>query len=656
MGNLKTPIVRPLRNQGGTFFTFASAIEDIGLNVAERNNKVRLSHYAILNIPNCNELPGENDIDKNDITINRFNIYSSPGAMGDRFINDDGENNAQDKKSNQEINSMIAQSFMSYALNMETAVINSVNYDYSTSLTVSERVFWKWLKETGAIRWHRKNGKLYEGDTEDSSYNRVVKSIGKIDGVSQRSSDYGIYNEVYVNIPSSLGTMEPIIFKEIEDNNYSYNSGYVSDTDTLIGYSDVTRGEFLDKNSQIFNVGFYDYSLLADTARSYYITDNVNDSIWSDEYKSKYINNVYNNVYIVDKKPKDNECNNKISVNINVESQDNVKYNFLRSKYDCLVLDTLLESEEYDNKSYDDLCMNTDSSNYEFNTILVYYSIYDNENNVLATNLYGVYFIESSNNLDNDDNYTLKFEIPRLSKIKSNSDGFGTSYSFRLNMRTKSIYDDTELPIEDNSSSENSIVNDFNNVIANLNKSIELLGRHTKYTHILSNKYKDIENSIVNIHNDLIDVKNDINKILRNNNDEINASYINTDKLTLNDTFKIENNEDIKLILNDQDVINFDNSNINLNNNVNFDKSILYNTKVYDSNNGDVNINSQMLDNLLENIRIVSKSSRNDNIYDLLDIEIPNNLDIESERYLGLVNGKIDIITILAYILKKLQK
>ena len=47
---LRTPLIKP-RAQGGTFYTFASALEDIGLNINELGNKVMLSHYALLDLP-----------------------------------------------------------------------------------------------------------------------------------------------------------------------------------------------------------------------------------------------------------------------------------------------------------------------------------------------------------------------------------------------------------------------------------------------------------------------------------------------------------------------------------------------------------------------------------------------------------------------------
>ena len=649
MGKLKTPIVRPLRKKGGTFFTFASAIEDIGLNITERNNKVKLSHYATLNIPDCNEKPNEND-NNIDASVNRFNIFSVPGAMGNRYVFNDGEENTGGYMISQDINSAVAQSFMSYALNMETAVINNSKYDYSTSLTVSERIFWKWLKECGAIRWHKVDGKLYEGDaTPNESYSRVVQSIGKIDGVSQRSSDYGMYNEVYVNIPSSFGTTEPIIFREVEDNNYSYNKQYISDTERLIGYS--TDNEYL-YSDQIYNIGFYDYSLAAENIKSNYKTDD-NDGIWSEKYATDLSGSVFG-MYLTDSKVIDGENeNNKILINISKQLDNNVSnpvnYGFLRSKYDCISIDMLLNSEDYIDKSYDDLAMSDNSERYFFNAILVYYSIYDNNDKVLATNLYGVYFIDSCENLENsgNNNYTFKFQIPRLEKVKSTADGFGTSYSFRLNMRTKSIYDDTSAEINDNSSSENSIVSDFNNVVANLNKSIELLGKHTKHTHVLTEKYNDVNTQIEKLKDDLVSVTENVNNLLNNQIIDINSESIKTNKLSVNN-FDINNDNIVEFKLNNNSIIDFDDDIINLNNTVNINKPLLYSADLQ-SEVEEV----EELDNIFNNIRIVPKSSQNDNIFDLLDIEILRDSDMG--RNLGLNNGKIDLITIIAYILQYIK-
>ena len=495
MGNNKTTIIQPLRSKGGTFYAFASAIEDIGLNINETLNTVKLTHYALLNIPKTYSSDNTN--------VNKFNLKANIGALSetiDNTVNINVMNNTE-----------ISKSFMSYALNLETALLNEDSYDYSTSLSVSERVFWKWLKETGAIRWYKDaNGNIREGDTPDAAfnYNRVVQAIGRIDGVAQRSSEYGMYNEVYVNIPSSLGTTEPIIFNEIEDINYKYGKKIAfHDSSALIGHSNIN--------------GYYDYYLDNDNVE-YITTDGKKSATWVNVGE-----NVGNEIcaYYIDKKPMDN-----IPYTINVKNST-CDFTVLRSKYDCLCLDLNLTNDLYDNyNSYDDLSMTEHSSDYDFNTILVYYSIYDKNNNVVATNLYGVYFINGS---EIDVVNGVQFEIPTLKKMKSSSEGFGTSYAFRLNIRTSSIYDDTLAPIIDNSGSANTIISDFNGVVCKLNESLKLLSNHLKITDKLTYKYNDVNNKITNIGQQLLDLQRDVNGILSNKQDEIFVKNIDSSNLTI---------------------------------------------------------------------------------------------------------------------------
>ena len=58
MASFKTPKISKMRTSGGTFITFGSATEDIGLNINERNNKVSLSNYVLLNIPDMSTNAG----------------------------------------------------------------------------------------------------------------------------------------------------------------------------------------------------------------------------------------------------------------------------------------------------------------------------------------------------------------------------------------------------------------------------------------------------------------------------------------------------------------------------------------------------------------------------------------------------------------------
>ena len=112
----KTPLLRPLRDFGGTLYIFPSANEDIGLNINSRATGVALSHYALLNLP-----PNNN-------ANNKFQPTTGTTGMSTKGFN-----------------SAIATDLQNYVMNFETVLINQEGYNYSEYQTVSERVFWHWL-------------------------------------------------------------------------------------------------------------------------------------------------------------------------------------------------------------------------------------------------------------------------------------------------------------------------------------------------------------------------------------------------------------------------------------------------------------------------------------------------------------------------------
>ena len=340
MANIKTPIIKPFRTKGGTFCSFNSAIEDIGLNINENSNKVRLSHYVVLDIPNCDYS------DKSE--VNKFNLLTPYDAFY-KTIND------EDNAVKNSVNANIAQSFMSYALNMESVVRNQNNiyssYDFTTHLSISERVFWKWLKETGAIRWERastykdgvenaeeKNTTYFVEEKDSSIYKRVIKGFGSIDAVSQRSGDYGMYNEIYVNIPSSFGQVKNVFFKRVEDNNYKSGTTYTANVNNffnLEGYEDKST----NFDSGLKNVGYFDYSDIKKNNNFIYYTNGIKNNLW---FTKPISSNEFNAYYITDK-----HIDNKSSLNDLIEikhkssedSPEETLFQIKRSKLDCLTME-----------------------------------------------------------------------------------------------------------------------------------------------------------------------------------------------------------------------------------------------------------------------------------------------------------------------------
>ena len=208
MANRKTPLIKALRHlgdnysSGGTMYVFPSANEDIGLNLNSNVNGVALSHYALLNIP-----PLQNSA----YTESPYIINNTEGAARP-----------------------IAMSLQNYMMNFETLLLNDENYNLADLNTVTEKVFWHWAKKVGIINiknYDKVEGyeNIYYDKKFNSDHNRfqqdetVVKCFGSIDAGNSLSSDFGMFNETYINIPTSYGA-GPVFFKSSYDNNYRSKS------------------------------------------------------------------------------------------------------------------------------------------------------------------------------------------------------------------------------------------------------------------------------------------------------------------------------------------------------------------------------------------------------------------------------------------------
>ena len=126
-------------------------------------------------------------------------------------------------------------SFQNYCLNFESTVLSDPNYDPNLKKTVSERVFWKWLKEIGAVRfrdananevvasldqvntsiidgfpysekrWTEEDDYLTGNGSPIPRYERVVKYIGECDIVNSVQNNVNSYSEVYIHVPTNDG-------------------------------------------------------------------------------------------------------------------------------------------------------------------------------------------------------------------------------------------------------------------------------------------------------------------------------------------------------------------------------------------------------------------------------------------------------------------
>ena len=410
---IKTPLLRPLRDNGATLYVFPSANEDIGLNLNSRATGVAMSHYALLNLP---IMFGNTDPKTESIAI--------------------------------------ATDLQNYMMNLECTLLNQDSYNYQEYHTVSERAFFHWLKSfekrynNSKLSLERtQNGNdVYYKETDNT--NRLVQCFGAIDAGNSLSTEFGMFNETYVNIPTSYGN-GPVFFKQVQDSsetNYIYGKTYNA------GDSEHLQGR---KN----NVDTL--KILSDVKPKY---DNGTSYKLDDAYEIvKDINEIQSacRAFTNDK-------------NIQINSYDDVNID---------------QKTQFSGK-YCDITLNP--CEFGFNAILLYYSVYDQNDTTktaYAINLFGIVFLDSPSSVQNG-----QAKIPSLIKKKSfgganKANFFGNSYSFRVNIKTLSVYDNTDAMIQDNTtmSSINSV--DFSDVVSNLNRAIDVMNTNVQSTMAIQDAY-----------------------------------------------------------------------------------------------------------------------------------------------------------------------
>lgn len=423
-----TPLIKPVQDKKGIFYNFQSALEDINITLSNSENAVRFSKFALLRIP---EIGTPNTL----ATDNKIQFL----AQGETPLID-GLNSSN--------NVNLAQSFQNYALNFESLLLSRSQYKREEKLTVSERVFWKWIKELGAIRFQDANAlekntttlgnesRFVEKPETNSTYKRVVKYIADIDVVNSIKSKDNSYTEIYIHVPTNVGTTPHVLFKSVTDANY-YPNMVVANT-----AADPLNIEYLAgrKYNELHPFGlsmkaFYDLddnSTLAQIKNSIsdtyvsgnWFTQTIRNSYYTDNYNSTGVYNV--------------AADRVISKQ---QGLSNVEY--LRTTLDGISLDFdlanyKLASENPEIKVFSQFNDYVANRDFEFNAILVYYDTYDPNNLNAAgspvdfrTNLYGVLFLDSVQQSG------LEFQIPTIQKYKPDplQKVNGNAFSFKMNLK-----------------------------------------------------------------------------------------------------------------------------------------------------------------------------------------------------------------------------
>jgi hypothetical protein len=496
------PLIRPIRLQGGTFYTFSSASEDLGLTFNDSQKKFRFSRFALLDLPPIeNSSPSLN---------NTFGLSNVPGG----FEQIDGSKTWND---------YFAESFQNYCLNLEATLTGQSTYDPNIDRTVSERAFFKWLKESGAIRFRDAlpseyvtsvvtsnpikypAGKLYVEEDDSSFYKKVVRYIADVSIINSVRNSFNAFSEVYVYIPTSHGNTPKVLFNSLDDANYPKNGIYQNaPTNPLNAQYLFGRDTNTTSPAGLSIEAYYDSALNTFTVNDPYGA--VADFYYFDPSTNAYIQqpnpgftwwfpNAYANSYLTEPTATFNDSGND---RFKIESVNKV-VEFVRSRLDGISL-------VYDETAYAGMVnqnitefgkYNEDatSQTFPFNAILLYYDLYDPNNTAnFTTNLFGVLFLDNVDPKTGGGGF-----IPEYTKYKPNSltGDNGNSYAFRVNIKFDVNSQDTSIETSINDYNPYSL-SQFMGAINELTNSSALLESNQETLIALQAQVTDLENLLIN--------------------------------------------------------------------------------------------------------------------------------------------------------------
>lgn len=272
---MATPLVRTIQEQGGTMFAFASAARDLTRAQGDPDLKFEFSQYALLDLPDiATPVNGLN-------TIQFDNLYEGAGSWTPSI--DD--------------NRTWSEAFQNYALNLEEIVRNDDDFDPTIYQSDAEKIFFKFLKAIGAIRIRTATAseaistiaRYVEEDTASGTgtdYTRIVKYLGTIDVINDKNYAANTYQEVFINVPSSVGYTPVVLLKDGTYNTtslqvYPQASGLINGRTSHpeVGFS-INALHDIDSGSPVYDINTNTTPAIGiDWDETNYYAVNVNSSI-----------------------------------------------------------------------------------------------------------------------------------------------------------------------------------------------------------------------------------------------------------------------------------------------------------------------------------------------------------------------------------------
>lgn len=272
---MATPLVRTVQEQGGTMFAFASAARDLTRAQGDPDLKFEFSQYALIDLPEISApVNGLN-------TIQFDNLYEGAGGWTPSL--DD--------------NRSWSEAFQNYALNLEEIIRNDDDFDPTIYQSDAEKIFFKMLSAIGTLRVRTATSseaistvpRYVEEDTASgtgSDYTKIIKYLGTIDVINDKNYAANTYQEVFINVPSSVGFTPVVLLKDGTYNTtslevYPKSAGLINGRSSHpeVGFS-IKALHDIDGGSPVYDINTnISPSVEIDFNESNYYAVNVNSSI-----------------------------------------------------------------------------------------------------------------------------------------------------------------------------------------------------------------------------------------------------------------------------------------------------------------------------------------------------------------------------------------
>ena len=452
-GLIAAPYLKTIGTQGGTLYVFPSVSQDLTKTFVSNDYEFKFSHFACLNLPDFvsgsysedSDSDPDNDLAKGLYIETLYNLNNQTSSV---TWTSDGLGRA------------IAENLQNYVMNFETAILNGMgdndDYDNDVLTTVSEKVFFNWLRKIGGIQFDESGLIEKYNDYKE----RTVQYLGSIDVMNTVEVGADVFEELYIHIPSTVGASTKVYFRKGEltdDKNYLDKNYPISGTVDGVNKFDA-ENELIGKKNATYPTEYIPDGGRALSVKPLYDIDGSNIYVGDEGHTIDFRDSSY-------------------------AGGDGIS------------------------------TMNGDSlDDFEFNAILIYYDLTKKTSTPgvyqTATNLYGILF------LDNADVSGGRYRFQRYPKIKETVYGNGNSYALKVDFKVDTIPDSTynRIPFEYNDANSVTSMVLYTKAIEQLQKCIDFFYTQKNDMVKLSDRIATLENLLMGI-DTITSLKEDINRL-----------------------------------------------------------------------------------------------------------------------------------------------